>query len=108
MKGKKPSENQLKFADKVLDTLGDFLKFGIKNPRIFDKIPNNSYVALLPKWHKDFSKRNVILVANFAEKMKAAVVTFIGEKSRKLSVENLVFLKGVISTNKRRLSNWHN
>ena len=108
MKGKKPSESQLKFADKILDTLGDFLKFGIKNPGIFDKIPNNSYAALLPKWNGEFSKANLELVSNFAKKAKAVVVTFIGEKSRKLSAANLVFLKGVLSTNKQKLSKWHN
>lgn len=108
MKPKKPTENELKFADEALSVLGDFLKFGLKNPQTFDKIPNNSYLALLPKWSREFSKRNMALVSSFAKMAKARVVTFIGEKTKKLSVENSVFLKGVLPNHKRKLSNWHN
>lgn len=108
MKAKKPTENELKFADEVLDVLGDFLKFGIKNPEILHKIPSNSYLILLPRWSGEFSKKNMILVSGFAKKAKAKVITFIGEKTKKLSVENLVFLKGVLPNHKQKLTNWHN
>ena len=108
MKSAKPTENELKFADEALGILGDFLKFGLKNPQTFANIPNNSYLALLPKWRSEFSKRNMAFVSSFAKEAKSKVVTFVGEKTKKLSVENLVFPKGVTPNHKQKLSNWHN
>lgn len=108
MKFKKPTENELKFADEALNILGDFLKFSLKNPQTLNNIPNNSYLALLPKWRSEFSKKNAAFVSGFAKRAKSKVVTFIGEKTKKLSVENLVFPRGVIPNHKQKLSNWHN
>mgnify|MGYP001596604526 FL=1 len=108
MKAKKFTEKDLRFADKSLDALRDFLKFSLRKPQILDEIPNNSYVALLPKTDATFSKINEKAAFKLAKKARTKIITFIGEKVKKVAIDNLVFLKGIISNNKEKLSNWHN
>lgn len=108
MKAKKVTEKDLKFADKSLDALRDFLKFLLRKPQVLDEIPNGFYVGLLPKTDATFSKINERVALNSAKKAKTKVITFIGEKARKVAIENWVFLKGIILNSKEKLSNWHN
>lgn len=106
-KVRKLTPGELKLADHALDSLHSFLVFSIKNPDILEQIPNDSYVALLPKWDVEFSKSNVDLVFRTADKENKSIVSFVGERAKKVSSDALVFLKGIISENKEKFGSWH-